>query len=414
MDLNGSKASTPTQRCWRILDGIDARIDHPDVQRGLPCCIVCCLVSALVWTWSISWVPGLLGIKSSVGFGAAAVLVVPGTLPPWSVVVDCGSGKLAVHRYGRPSPNGWPRELPKVKVPLKLPELIAAHAGGNDDALAPIWALVDPAMRADGGSAALFFGATGGMRAALADGSVTAAQVATLGAAVRARYPDAAAVHFEVLSGAREAALELRAARFAFADAAQVFGAGAGAVGVLSAGGKTCQVSWAEGGAISADADLFAAERVAAAVGDDAALAWWGPHVAAGLAGAPHPLAGPFVGLTMMATAAEVAGVAGRPVAAAEVLAACGAVLAHPPDDAAWWAAFAAAESAAGRNPYGLSEADFARMTRLAVARLDAAVRTLFAPTTALFFARARDAPDGDGSLQIEWPLGALLSYPWG
>lgn len=86
-----------SHRIVRFIDTIDAQFDHPIVQTTLPYFVVMCLVSALVWTWSISWVPPLLGKN---GRGWVATLARPASvLPPSAVVVDCGSGKLAVFSY---------------------------------------------------------------------------------------------------------------------------------------------------------------------------------------------------------------------------------------------------------------------------------------------------------------------------
>ena len=484
IDADG-QPTTPASRCIRVLDLIDAELDRPFVQMSLPYCIVLCLVSALVWTWSIAWVPSLL---HNVG---APVLRPPPELPSHTVVVDCGSGKVAVHRYSMAGEGTArrPREVSKDKAAIRLPELMAGS-------LAPLWDLIDPALdmtdvtassggdfAGDGASVeaasagvVIFFGATGGVRAALEDGSLTLQDVAGLEAAVRARYQGRAAVHFEVLTGAREAELELKAARFAFSDATSVFGSsaspsgGAGSsvsVSALSCGGKTCQIGWGDSGPGSTgstggsssdsgllvlDADLFAAQRVAAAVGLPAALEWWEGRLRETVATAlrrhkargssqskaaaaqvqgqlnsPHArVPGPAVGLTMLASAAELAGLAGRVVSGTEVAAGCGALLSHASSGDGWWRAYFFDQDAQGGNPYDLDQQTFNLVTVLSVSRLRVVVEEAFSPAAELFFARSRELPqaagggavDEDGGMDdppvnIEWPLGALLAFPW-
>jgi hypothetical protein len=434
-----SAPSTPLQRCSILLDELDAVLDSPTSQRSLPYCVVLCLVCAFVWTWSISWVPPLLhnqvpgGVSPALRAAAKAL-----SLPSAVVVIDCGSGKAAAYRY-RFSAEGAPLEETKVKVALKLSELLVA-AASEPAALDPLWSLIDAAtlrLEAPGAAAPfpLFFGATGGVRAALAEGSLSQAHVDGLEAALRNRYRGAP-LHFEVLSGAREAQLELRATRYAYRDAA-LFGDGAAPVGSLSGGGQSCQLAWGTSSkvgsfeAAAVEADLFGAQRVVGAVGLRAALEWWDAHLAQELAkaglGGPRKLQGPFVGITMQATAAAQAGLGSRVVTAEDAVRGCNALLAHAQEDDAlegpWWGAYFFDQAALGANPYGLDAHTFNLVTVLTVARLKAVLETALEPTALLFFARARDLPSdlsssGAGAAgqpaNTEWALGALLAYPWG
>lgn len=79
----------------------------------------------------------------------------------------------------------YPREVAKAKAPVKVAELLASWAsvGSSDGAsvgssvgvgLEPMWALVDAAMGPTP-AAPLFFGLTGGVRAALASGALAPA-----------------------------------------------------------------------------------------------------------------------------------------------------------------------------------------------------------------------------------------------
>ena len=140
--------STPVNRCTTrtLIDSVDAELDRPAIQRALPYCIVLCLASAMVWTWSIAWVPSLLHNAPP------AVHFHPAELPPRAVVVDCGSGKVAVHRYAT-SGEGTarrPREVSKAKAAMKLPELVASLDSGG---LQPLWDLVDGALIGGGDGA---------------------------------------------------------------------------------------------------------------------------------------------------------------------------------------------------------------------------------------------------------------------
>lgn len=436
-----SAPSTPSQRCFVLLDELDAALDSPTSQRSLPYCVVLCLVSAFVWTWSISWVPPLLHNQASGGSSPALhpVAIKVSSLPSSAVVVDCGSGKAAAYRYSF-NKEGAPYQEMKLKVALKLPELVVA-AIDSPVALEPLWGLIDAAaLQVESNTskpAPIFFGATGGVRAALSDGSLSETYLKTFEHALRARYHNAA-VHFEVLSGEREAQLELRATQYAFADAAALFGAEASEMGSLSGGGQTCQLAWGKSStngnfkAIVLEADLFGAQRVTNTVGLTAALAWWDEYLTqkideAGLAKAPGSrLKGPFGGIAMQATAAERIGLAGRVVTAENVVRGCRELLAHAEGDhsleSAWWEAYYFDEVARGSNPYGLDAPTFNLLTVLTVARLKTVVEAALEPTALLFFTRARDlrsdlpksgASSAGQPTDVEWALGALLAYPW-
>lgn len=436
-----STSSTPSQRCFVLLDELDAALDSPTSQRSLPYCVVLCLVSAFVWTWSISWVPPLLHNQASGGRSPALhpTATKVSSLPSSAVVVDCGSGKAAAYRYSS-TKEGAPFQEMKIKVALKLPELLIA-AVGRPAALDPLWGLVDaaalPVNTNSSKPAPIFFGATGGVRAALADGSLSEAHLKNFEHVLRSRYHNAA-VHFEVLSGEREAQLELRATQYAFADAAALFGAEASEIGSLSGGGQTCQLAWGKSStngnfkAVVLEADLFGAQRVASTVGLSAGLTWWDEYLTqkineAGLAKAPGSrLKGPFGGITMQATAAERIGLGGRVVTAEHVVRGCRELLARAQGDnsleSAWWEAYYFDEVARGSNPYGLDAQTFNTLTVFTVARLKSIVETALEPAALLYFARARDlqadqqksgASSAGEPTDVEWALGALLAYPW-
>jgi hypothetical protein len=354
-------------------------------------------------------------------------------------VVDCGSGKVAVSRFDW---NGSPNQVSSDKVPIKLADLIGTFNDGDSGALQPIWDLIDKAMVvADNSEAspALFFGATGGVRSALEEGVLTPADVDALSKAVSARYShdgERRQVHFEVLSETREASLELRAARFVFSDTHAVFGTttttteAAAPLNILSGGGKSCQLTWgSDDAAASLDTDLFGAQRVAQAVGENAALQWWQEHLREALwslddGNMPKKkkLPGPTLGITMMASAAEHLGLADRVVTAAEVSEACAALQAHAEAQDAWWASFYFDRDAAGGNPYHLDEATYKLVARLSVMRLAVILDHAFLSESLFFFTRHRELPfDAESGadaapnvVNIEWPLGAFLSYPWG
>ena len=139
-------------------------------------------------------------------------------------------------------------------------------------------------------------------------------------------------------------------------------------------------------------------------------------------AGLEEKLKGPLVGITMMASAAEQVGLGGHVVTAAEALRGCGTVLGHAEADDAlddpWWAAYFFDLDSKGANPYGMDQHTFNLVSVLAVARLKALLEAALDPAALLFFARARVLPGSSAggvapAANIEWPLGALLSYPW-
>jgi len=155
-------------------------------------------------------------------------------------------------------------------------------------------------------------------------------------------------------------------------------------------------------------------------VGEAAALQWWQEKLRSALlqARAPAKLPGPTVGITMMATAADYAGLAARVVTASEVKEGCDAFLAHSEVQDAWWASFFYDRDLVGGNPYHLDEDIYKRVAILSVTRLAIVVAEVFSEDALFYFTRARELPvrtEGtDGGLtNIEWPLGAMLSYPW-
>ena len=100
--------------------------------------------------------------------------------------------------------------------------------------------------------------------------------------------------------------------------------------------------------------------------------------------------------------------------------------MSHASSGDGWWRAYFFDQDAQGGNPYGLDQHTFNLVTVLSVSRLRVVVEEAFGPAAEIFFARSRKLPqaagggkvDGDGGMDdppinIEWPLGALLAFPW-
>ena len=233
----------------------------------------------------------------------------------------------------------------------------------------------------------------------------------------------------QVLSGADEAAFELRAGSYV----GVALGAGAtpraavpgrddvltgsrrrrrnwvagssrraGTVATISAGGASSQLA-AGGRVASLATDLLGVEGRAAVVGDAEGLKQWREALDAELRDKATPellsaigAADVVLGLAMHASAAQLAGVGGRRVGKQEALAALDSLV-----DAA------AADGAAGRavdapNPYGLDAALLRRATLFSAARTSRIVGAL--PEASNFhFARAYDG------LTCDWSLGLFL-----
>ena len=117
------------------------------------------------------------------------------------------------------------------------------------------------------------------------------------------------------------------------------------------------------------------------------------------------------MGITMMATAAGLAGVGGRVVSAAEVVEACEGLLAHAVNKDGWWDALYLNEDSNGGNPYGLDQSTFQLLTLLSVARLSTVVNISMDPTARLYFPRVHVT--GGQPVAVEWPLGALATFHW-
>mmetsp|Transcript_107415 Transcript_107415/g.312349 ORF Transcript_107415/g.312349 Transcript_107415/m.312349 type:complete len:378 (-) Transcript_107415:435-1568(-) len=370
--LPASKPDTDALSWVHHFEKYDRVLDEPAVQRKLPLCIIFCIASAAIWTWSIGLIPSfskdlrmsvlnstvptalhleqkhkrggkasglassqtgsgelIYGNTAGGGGGGGEALEVKKLAPSWSAfLVDCGSGKVAVYEYGTDA-NGQPAEMGKTSAKMQVADLLVRQTSEGTDVLAPLWQLLDAKVldspaSAKGGKRLppLFVGATAGLREQLMQGHLTLADVASFGDALAQRYGDGdRAVKLELLSEQREAALELAAVRYAYEDS-DFEGKKAG--GSLSGGGKSCQVVWGGGQRdefMSLDLDLFAAQRVMGAVGEAQALVWWENHIRGEvLKGTGDTGAGAgeaagesvYVGITMLASAAVQAEVAGR------------------------------------------------------------------------------------------------------
>lgn len=390
---------------------IDNFFDHPRVQHRLPYCIVACLVLAWIWTWSIGIIPTLSEVKDFPMNDEPYP-------PPFVYVLDCGSGKAALYQYQITGDESTPvvTEVSKTVAPLRLGDLLAAG-----DVTPLFEGLLDRVKTKDGQQAPLFVGATAGVRDGLAAGLISEDAVQDFENALVARYGEM--TRLEVLTSAREAALELAAVRFAFADLAAM---GTGRLVALSAGGMSCQIAWKDSSFVSLDLNLFAAQRVFDAVGEAQALDWWQRHVASetrealdtalGTPGRLLGQSGPpitVVGITMMASAAVQAGVGGERIGAEQLVMACDRLLDHARKRDTWWVEFVSAARSNGQNKYGLDDETFRKVIILSTLRLQGVVSAAFAPTVEFFLSRTNQQSSSVVPTNVEWPLGAVITTDW-
>jgi len=304
-------------------------------------------------------------------------------------VLDGGSGKIAVSAYSCDlGPDGCQhgsvRETGSSRFKL---DLISAVNDATPDAL------LDAVDEAAGADATLSIGLTGGVRAALARADLTTRKIDAFFDAVKKRRPTG---RLAVLSGADEAAFELRAGSYVGVAL------GAGTVATISAGGASSQLA-AGGRVASLATDLLGVEGRAAVIGDAEGLKQWREALDAELRDKATPellsaigAADVVLGLAMHASAAQLAGVGGRRVGKQEALAALDSLVDAAAADGAAWRAVDAP------NPYGLDAALLRRATLFSAARTSRIVGAL--PEASNFhFARAYDG------LTCDWSLGLFL-----
>ena len=379
----------------------DAFLDEPPVQKSLPFCIVACLAVAFVWTWSIGIVP-MVPVQQDVGSRPEHNFT--------GYVVDCGSGKVAIYKYS--VEREAVQEIRKTSGAVQLATIMQ---GGVS--LRPLWDVVDPAVKA-GGHSPIFWGATAGLRNELRAGRLAQADVDMLEDEVRSHFASHD-VHFEILTGQREASLELAAVKFAFSDLADDIGAiTADDLGSFSGGGKSCQIAWGnKGHFVMLDLDIFAAQDVVSAVGEAEAFKWWKEEIHQKTSNAwsrdlgGEDLDGAFIGITMMASAAALAGFDRQILSRDQVIDSCQNVISHAiACDSVWEEIMASAEWK-GQNPYKLDAETFRVLTVLSTLRLGGILESLFSPNTIFYFAREHNlsAGRGVGTANVEWALGAQL-----
>ena len=317
-------------------------------------------------------------------------------------VVDGGSGKTAVSLYEcalveTGCAAGSVRELPggaRFKADVAA---VAATPYAYDGYLDEVSAAIGP------GDFSLSVGLTGGARAAFASGALTSRLVNDFFAAVKARF--AAVATLEVLSGDDEADLE----RAAGVYAASLVGVDdATTLATLSGGGLSAQVTAGDEVA-SLDLDLFAAQKRAAETGDEAELANWrrfidaeiekkisGTPLEAALARAEVAL-----GLSMHATAAATAGVAGTFKKKAKAIGKIEELVRDATSDGPAWRSRAETLP----NPYGLDDATLRRATLYAAARAARIADRLLPDGARVYFSRTYGAPP----VTCDWSLGMFL-----
>ncbi|KAH8090051.1 23S rRNA (adenine(1618)-N(6))-methyltransferase [Aureococcus anophagefferens] len=210
----------------------------------------------------------------------------------------------------------------------------------------------------------------------------------------------------EVLSGDDEADLEHAAGVYA---ASLVGVDDATTLATLSGGGLSAQVTAGDEVA-SLDLDLFAAQKRAAETGDEAELANWRNLVDAEIekkiAGTPLEAAlaraEVALGLSMHATAAATAGVAGTFKKKAKAIGKIEELVRDATSDGPAWRSRAAETLP---NPYGLDDATLRRATLYAAARAVRIADRLLPDGARVYFSRTYGAPP----VTCDWSLGMFL-----
>ncbi|KAH8063277.1 23S rRNA (adenine(1618)-N(6))-methyltransferase [Aureococcus anophagefferens] len=254
-----------------------------------------------------------------------------------------------------------------------------------------------------GGASKPTVGLTGGARAAFASGALTSRLVNDFFAAIKARFATVATL--EVLSGDDEADLEHAAGVYA---ASLVGVDDATTLATLSGGGLSAQVTAGDEVA-SLDLDLFAAQKRAAETGDEAELANWRNLVDAEIekkiAGTPLEAAlaraEVALGLSMHATAAATAGVAGTFKKKAKAIGKIEELVRDATSDGPAWRSRAETLP----NPYGLDDATLRRATLYAAARAVRIADRLLPDGARVYFSRTYGAPP----VTCDWSLGMFL-----
>ncbi len=383
---------------------------------------------------------------------AEAVQQKPPAAPITGLIVDCGSGHASTFWY-RLSPSSEVVQLRRSRLrarddePFKLAQVLSAGEAGPEGAgestaaaqiayaAAVIQAEIAAATEAhpapDDGSAAqeslawpslLFVGATGGLREALADGSVDLATVDGFSRALRERFSASIpAVRFACLTGEQEAKWELEAARTIWRPeaesmfpssspddgAAPAASSAASSFGVFSGGGQSMQVGMEDGVLLSWPfstwCDALDEKKGAAAEAWREGTAWgaWEAslldRIALERTRAVAPLDGAFLLTAMNQVACVAAGIAERPIRAAAAIAALRSALTQfRRGEGEACAAFLAARAHYKYN--------VARVTAMHLCRLAHALEQLFAPEARLYAADPKRAP-----LHCEWALGAFM-----
>lgn len=279
------------------------------------------------------------------------------------LVVDCGSGHASVLWYrGEPSPEGVRQcrrsrlQVAGSKGQFKLADELAG--GDSPDAVTfnieracdLLEAEILAASSDDGlpTPTILFVGATGGLRDALATGSVERDALERFDAAMKARFAHIERVRTLCLSGAQEAAWELAAAREIWGREAVTMFPDAEAngqyhgFGLFSGGGQSMQCSAdqldgiaGEGGCLSWPFSTWSAEMddgqgaPQEAWRDPVIWGRWEADLSARVneerarLGTAAPLCGSFVLAAMNEVAAKASGFAEQPISAMAAAAKC-------------------------------------------------------------------------------------------
>ena len=157
-------------------------------------------------------------------------------------IFDCGSGWTRIEHYFRTAASGaiavesggdkklFPEPL-DVVLRAEEEEMMVTFASALSSTL-----IVDS-------SAPLVVGCTAGVRAHIADGTISTARIDRFRELLRETVPPTYGVTFDVVSGEREASYELAAARYCVEHGCpEVVACGRPVVGLLSSGGMSSQI----------------------------------------------------------------------------------------------------------------------------------------------------------------------------
>mmetsp|Transcript_12070 Transcript_12070/g.15559 ORF Transcript_12070/g.15559 Transcript_12070/m.15559 type:complete len:407 (-) Transcript_12070:324-1544(-) len=398
-----------SRKCISFCDEADSQFDKPIVIKNLPYCITLCLVSALVWTWSISWVPPLLGNRPQ---DSGLSKFDSSNLPDSSVIVDCDGLVVSVYRYDdEKSPELILHETSFKSVEINMiDKLNVLTEMNNIEMLYPIWNLIDNSLNRKNhkeGFDNIFIGVSGELTESILENKIPLSQLDTFERILRSRYEKTSTLYFENLSPDRQGHFELKAVRFGY-NSHLVFKSPSphSSNGIdefpasLSCGWESCQLVSGDTSHIvqTFETDIQEAQMIAASVGQASAFDWWDEHIRTNLAKmmmksnpsssstSSSKYLGNIIGITMVSSAAEYVGLdSNRAMTVDEALSTCTLFL----------------EQIHYSDVIGI---DF--ITRLSIKRLSLILEELLDKKSLIYFAR-------DSRLTVAWPLGAAISYPW-